>query len=429
MNRFFESSTTSSISRQLRCLFQTLMVFVLVVGGALVASAQTATVVINTNVGPSSFADPDHMSVAIDSIGNVYVAGYNSHNVFKVTPLGVVTEVVDSTGDGGSNTLQRVLGLSVDAADNRYMVGQTSNTVLKLAPGGGVSAIMDATGDGLGATLSGPFGTATDSAGNVYVTSTTNGNVFRVDTGGTVTKIMGAIGDGTNSLANPRGIAVDSLGNVYVAGGGSHNVFKIAAGGGISEILDTTGAGIAPFIGPVDVKVDSADNVYVGTVSGSGVFRISSAGAISQVISSAGDGQGNTMPNGANLAIGTDDTLYVANGNPGRIFSRTTGGVITLLMDTSTPTALTPAFSFSLGLAVDASNNLWVTDRNGDRLIKYEPTLCGNGAVDGGETCDPSVADNACCNLTCDGVLGAATACTDDSNVCTDDVCDGASAA
>ena len=43
--------------------------------------------------------------IAVDTMGNVYVAGQNSSNVFKITPSGSITEIIDASGDGSGNTL------------------------------------------------------------------------------------------------------------------------------------------------------------------------------------------------------------------------------------------------------------------------------------------------------------------------------------
>ena len=38
--------------------------------------------------------------IAVDELGNVYVAGHSSHNAFKITVSGAITEIIDRTGDG-----------------------------------------------------------------------------------------------------------------------------------------------------------------------------------------------------------------------------------------------------------------------------------------------------------------------------------------
>ena len=44
-------------------------------------------------------------SIAVDDSGNAYVAGAYSHNAFKITPDGLITEIIDHTGDGMEGSL------------------------------------------------------------------------------------------------------------------------------------------------------------------------------------------------------------------------------------------------------------------------------------------------------------------------------------
>ncbi len=57
--------------------------------------------------------------VAVDALGSVYVAADGSHNVFKVTPGGVITEIIDAAGDGAGNTLGGPQGVTADGAGNK----------------------------------------------------------------------------------------------------------------------------------------------------------------------------------------------------------------------------------------------------------------------------------------------------------------------
>ena len=43
------------------------------------------------------------------------MAGTVSDNAFKITPAGVVTQIIDFTGDGAGNTLNGAIGIAVDA--------------------------------------------------------------------------------------------------------------------------------------------------------------------------------------------------------------------------------------------------------------------------------------------------------------------------
>jgi len=61
-----------------------------------VARTVTEIVFDNTLHGP--------LGIAVDGSGNAYVTGISSNNAFKITPNGVITEVIDSSGDGMGNT-------------------------------------------------------------------------------------------------------------------------------------------------------------------------------------------------------------------------------------------------------------------------------------------------------------------------------------
>lgn len=58
----------------------------------------------------------------------------------------------------------------------------------------------------------------------------------------------------------------------------------------------------------------------------------------------------------------------------------------------------------------------------------YVISACGNGVLDGGEQCDDgNVRDGDCCASTCE-YAAVGSLCSADTNVCTDDTCDGAGA-
>jgi streptogramin lyase len=157
------------------------------------------------------------------------VVGTDSDNVFRITPAGAITEIIDASGDGTGNTLDYPIGVAVDGAGNVYVAGYDSGNVFRITPAGTITEIIDAAGDGGGNALDEPFGVAVDGAGNVYVTGYNSSNAFRVTPLGTISEIIDITGAGAGAwLSNPLGIAADGFGNVYVAGsGGSSNAFRI----------------------------------------------------------------------------------------------------------------------------------------------------------------------------------------------------------
>jgi hypothetical protein len=62
----------------------------------------------------------------------VFVSGYDSDNVFKVTPAGVITEIADASGDGLGNPLLEPHRLTTDIAGNVYVTGRLSLNAFKI---------------------------------------------------------------------------------------------------------------------------------------------------------------------------------------------------------------------------------------------------------------------------------------------------------
>ncbi|MCP4640145.1 MAG: hypothetical protein GY851_06925, partial [bacterium] len=108
--------------------------------------------------------------IAVDADGNVFVAATGSDNVFKITPSGDITQIIDSTGDGAGHGLEAPRWIAVDAADNVYVTGYASNNVFKISPSGDITQIIDAIGDGAGNVLDYPANVTMDATGNAYVT-------------------------------------------------------------------------------------------------------------------------------------------------------------------------------------------------------------------------------------------------------------------
>ena len=96
----------------------------------------------------------------MDGSGNVYLAGYNGDNAFRITPGGVITEIIDATGDGAGNTLDGPWGIAVDAVGDVYLAGYYSHTAFKITPGGVLTVILHSPGDGAGHPLAHTHDTA-----------------------------------------------------------------------------------------------------------------------------------------------------------------------------------------------------------------------------------------------------------------------------
>ena len=168
-------------------------------------------------------------AIAIDGSGNVYVAGSTSSQ-----GAGGIDALITKYNTSGTIQWQRILGgigtdvgysVAVDSSGNVYVAGSTSsqgagsNDVLiaKYNTSGAIQwqRVLGGTGAEIG------YGVAVDSSGNVYVAgsttlvSTASIMITKYNTSGTIQwqrKLTGAY----DAVAN--GIALDSSANVYVVG-------------------------------------------------------------------------------------------------------------------------------------------------------------------------------------------------------------------
>jgi sugar lactone lactonase YvrE len=228
----------------------------------------------------------------VDAEGNVYVVG--ADNAFKITPAGAVTEIIDATGDGAGNTLELPRPIAVDSGGNVYVGSGNAPSpdhVFKITPQGIITEIIGSAGDGAGNPLDNPMGLAVDAEGNVYVVATASRNAFKITPQGAIIEIIDATGDGAgNPLNAPRAITVAQSGNVYVTASLQDGIFRITPSGSIIKL--TAPMLQDPALNPLAIAIDAAEHLYVtGSPAGPDhVLRVSPSGQIDTLIDSSGDG-------------------------------------------------------------------------------------------------------------------------------------------
>lgn len=221
--------------------------------------------------------------VAADAVGNIYVADFGNNLIRKIAPTGAVTTLAGSTKSGSTNGIgtsalfNGPAGVAVDALGNVYVADFANNLIREITPAGVVTTLAgsgkagSANGSGTAASFNGPRSVAVDVIGNVYVADANNNLIRKIDPTGVVTTLAGsgAKGNASGSAATasfnyPSGVAVDAAGNVYVADALNNLVRKIAPDGTVSSLAGSGYLSIAsPFNGPVGVAVNAAGNVFV----------------------------------------------------------------------------------------------------------------------------------------------------------------------
>jgi len=211
----------------------------------------------------AQFKEPQ--GIAIDPARSlIYVADTGNNVIRRVTFDGIVTTLAGSgqgafaDGLGTQASFKQPIGLAVDAIGNLY-VADTGNSAIRLVtPAGAVSTIAGGLKDGYAdgplaqALFRQPQGVAVSPSGAIYVADSQN-NVIRKIEGGAVSTIAGdghsALVDGSGTIAEfkqPAIIALDEAGNILVADEANSAIRKItlsATGVSVTTISGATGAG------------------------------------------------------------------------------------------------------------------------------------------------------------------------------------------
>ncbi|MBS1521033.1 MAG: SMP-30/gluconolactonase/LRE family protein [Bacteroidetes bacterium] len=314
----------------------------------------------STGVIPALFSSPS--DVAVDAAGNLYVADYWYNRIQKISTNGTVSTLAGTGNVGAINgigklaSFNRPSGLTVDAAGNVYVADAGNNLIRKITPDGTVSTLAGTvvavdTSNTVTSTplFAGPSGVAVDASGNVYVADAGNNRICVVSPSGNTTTLSGNGNAGSNNGAgkdatfnNPTGVAVDAAGNVYVADMLNNLIRKVAPDGTTSTLAGNGDIGskdgldtAARFYFPNSLTVDPSGNVYVTDDINNLVRAITPAGAVTTIAGSGQAGAQNgqdtqaSFNDPAGIAVDASDNLYVADANNNLIRKITPAGMVT----------------------------------------------------------------------------------------------------
>ena len=371
--------------------------------------------------------------IATDKFGNLYIADWS--RIRKVDTDGIITTIAGDGlggygGDGGPAT-QAKLGeagaVAVDSLGNLYIAESGNHRVRKVDTSGIITTAAGSgpcpseknsgdwggfSGDGGPATqamLDDPSGVAVDSSGNLYIADWGNDRVRKVDTSSIITTFAGGY-EGEGGLAvqmanflHPRGVAIDTCGNSYIADSLNNRVWKVDTNGLITTLAgsnDVCGWNSGGFNGdgipatqamlytPMGVALDSSGNVYIADSGNNRIRKVGFDGIITTVTGNGSYGYGGDggratqamvgLPEG--VAVDTMGDVYIADTGNNRVRKLDTGGVITTVAGGGSPadglgdggSAIQAQLYYPEGVAVDALGSLYIADEGNNRIRKID---------------------------------------------------------
>ncbi len=296
-----------------------------------------------------------------DKIGNYYFATSSTGNTIrKISSLGIITTVAGTglagySGDGGLATnamLSRPQSVAIDTLGNLYIADAGNNRIRKVNITDGVittiagSGIAGYGGDGgpaISAKILSPLDICFDKFGNLYIADDANARVRKVNSSGIISTFAGtgaiinSQGGGmadTTPIVGVTGLCSDLAGNVYIANSHSR-VYRVSLSGFITTIV---GTGISGFSGdgglasdantiPFKLAKDRYGNLFIAEYDIDRLRMVNSSGIITTIAGNgvagfSGDGHlasSSLLNHPSGLALDTCDNLYIADGRNHRI--------------------------------------------------------------------------------------------------------------
>jgi len=317
-------------------------------------------------------------------------------------------------------------GIAIDKKESIYISRREHNTIDRIDKNGMLTRFAGTgeagySGDGgpaIQATLRIPAGLLTDDKGNVYIADRENHVVRKVDPKGIITTIAGNgtagfSGDGgpavKASFNFPSGLALDSKGNLYIADRSNNRIRRVTPKGIVNTYAGNGEEGYGGDSGPAlkaridrpfGLAIDKKDNLFIADRRNNRVRKINPSGIIT---TAAGDGgffyMGDNGPayrasiaGPTGVAVDDKGNLYIADRNNNRIRVVDKQGMIRTIAGTGqqdyngeTELARETNLYLPFGLTIDKKGRLLIIDRSHYRIRRVDPlkgkieTLAGNG--------------------------------------------------
>ena len=182
---------------------------------------------------------------------------------------------------------------------------------------------------------------------------------------------------------NPTDMVYDSKGNLFVSTHGDHRIIKITpdgtqsnfAGSGVSGFVDGLGE-LAQFYVPAGLAIGKNDTLYVADYSNHSIRKISPDGQVETLAGNGSSGNSDAVGNAASfnypcyIDISSDGTIFVADLANEKIRAITPSGAVSTFAGSGVEghtdgTGTAATFDQPFGLEIDKNDNLYISEDDG----------------------------------------------------------------
>ena len=193
----------------------------------------------------ASFSYPSHIAIAAD--GTIYVSDTDNHRIRKIDPNTMMVSTIAGSGNAGGQDGNGIFtsfyypaSVAVDSVGNIYVADQSRSIIRRISTTGQVARFVgggpNTDGQGTNAGFGDIRNIAIDGADNIIVIQQTS--IRRVTPSGTVTTIAGhphETGYANGAGAGARfkwldGVALNADGKIYVADRDDHRIRRVTLG-------------------------------------------------------------------------------------------------------------------------------------------------------------------------------------------------------
>jgi streptogramin lyase len=293
-------------------------------------------------------------AVAADSQGNIWAANEATANVTELSPTGAPQAYMDPS-------LEESFGITIDAKDNVWVTNLNSSDYIN----NGAGSVTEFNSSGLVQS-----GTGYIDGGIYYpaaIAASPKGSIWVADFGRSAATVLSSTGtslagnsgyESQPDLPFPSSIALDGAGNAWF--GAEGRTAKVTPAGVITSFTCCQSAS--------GIALDHGGNVWLSDYSGSSIVELDSSGSPLQTLSGVA---GIDYPKA--IAIDGSGNAWVSDYHAASVSAVTgaTSGPVSTAISPSNGFGLDANLSGPIGLAFDASGNLWVANSGANSITQF----------------------------------------------------------